>query len=104
MPGSPNGSDAHTNIFLYSHPRTRSNLLIRLLETHPQVMSKQYPFLFCFQKGPESQWTEETKIGIFEASGETLEEAEKKYAHLTFQAGLDDMERLLAEAQMKVGG
>ncbi|KIK70300.1 hypothetical protein GYMLUDRAFT_255450 [Collybiopsis luxurians FD-317 M1] len=101
MTDSAHGSKAHTKIFLYSHPRTRSNLFIRLLETHPQIMSKQYPFMYGFQKGPENQWPDEIKEHIFQFSGETKEEGEKKYAHLTFQAGLDDIEKLLKEAQEK---
>ncbi|KIK64799.1 hypothetical protein GYMLUDRAFT_39762, partial [Collybiopsis luxurians FD-317 M1] len=64
-------------------------------------MSKQYPFAMCFMRGPESQWPDKIKEGIFEAVGETKEEAEKKYAKFTYQAGLDDMETFLADAQAK---
>ncbi|KAF5393114.1 hypothetical protein D9757_001093 [Collybiopsis confluens] len=72
---------------------TRSNLLVRLLETHPQIMSKQYPFMISFQRGPESQWPAELKEAILEASGMTKEEAERVYAHLTYQTGLDGLQK-----------
>ncbi|KIK70301.1 hypothetical protein GYMLUDRAFT_151596 [Collybiopsis luxurians FD-317 M1] len=101
MTDSTHASKAHTRIFLFSHPRTRSNLFIRLLGTHPQIISKQYPFMHGFQKGPENQWPDEIKEELLKALGETKEEGEKKYAHLTFQAGLDDIEKFLAEAQEK---
>ncbi|KIK64800.1 hypothetical protein GYMLUDRAFT_401692 [Collybiopsis luxurians FD-317 M1] len=105
MVDSTRGStEAHTRLFLFAHPRTRSNLFIRLLETHPQMMCKQYPFMMGFMRGPESQWPDNIKEAIFRTLGETKESAEEKYANLTYQAGLDDMEIFLAEAEAKVGG
>ncbi|KAF5339672.1 hypothetical protein D9757_014853 [Collybiopsis confluens] len=94
-------SVAHTKIFLFSHARTRSNLFIRLLETHPQMMIKQYPFMHCFMKGPESQWSDDLKEEVFKTLGLTKEEGEKQHAHLTYQAALDNIEKTFAEAQAK---
>ncbi|KAJ3798960.1 hypothetical protein GGU11DRAFT_778918 [Lentinula aff. detonsa] len=87
-------SEVHKRLFLFSHPRTRSNLFIRLLETHPQMVTKQYPFMFAFQAGPESQWSEEKRAKRIQGSHISKEEADKK----TYQAGLDEMEDVLAKA------
>ncbi|KAF5339669.1 hypothetical protein D9757_014854 [Collybiopsis confluens] len=94
-------SVAHTKILFFSHPRTRSNLFIRLLQTHPQILFNHYPLMQCFMRGPESQWPEELKEEAFKASGLTKEEGDKKHAHFTYQAALDDIEKTLAEAQEK---
>ncbi|KAJ4479040.1 hypothetical protein J3R30DRAFT_3473647 [Lentinula aciculospora] len=91
---NPASTDVHKRLFLYSHPRTRSNLFMRLLENHPQMVTKQYPFMFAFQAGPEGQWPEEKKAMRIQASHMSNEEADKK----TYQAGLDEMEQLLAKA------
>ncbi|KAF8827250.1 hypothetical protein HHX47_DHR5001061 [Lentinula edodes] len=61
MASPKSNSEVHKRLFLYSHPRTRSNLFMRLLETHPQMVTKQYPFMFAFQAGPEAQWSEEKR-------------------------------------------
>ncbi|KAE9407253.1 hypothetical protein BT96DRAFT_874855 [Gymnopus androsaceus JB14] len=90
-------SEVHTKIFVYSHPRTRSNLFMKLLETHPQVVGKQYPFMFAFQNGPEAQWSPEKVAGRLKMSGLTKEEFAKKF-NVTYQSGLDDMEKRLAKA------
>ncbi|KAE9407254.1 hypothetical protein BT96DRAFT_986861 [Gymnopus androsaceus JB14] len=89
-------SQAHTRIFLYSHPRTRSNLFMKLMETHPEVINKHYPFMFAFLDGPDA--SEETRVNRVKASGLTKEEYNKKYKDVTYQTGLDDMEKLFAKA------
>ncbi|KAJ4486461.1 hypothetical protein C8R41DRAFT_436606 [Lentinula lateritia] len=95
MMASPkSNSEVHKRLFLYSHPRTRSNLFMRLLETHPQMVAKQYPFMFAFQAGPEAQWSEEKRALRIQSSHMSVEEADKK----SYQAGLDEMEELLAKA------
>ena len=58
----------------------------------------------CFMRGPESQWPDALKEEAFKASGLTKEEGDKKFAHFTYQAGLDDIEKAFAEAQEKVLG
>lgn len=88
----------HTRIFVYSHPRTRSNLFMKLLETHPHVMAKSYPFMWAFQNGPDRQWSEKDAAIRLKASGQTKELCEKKYSNATYQSGLDDIERLIAKA------
>ncbi|KAE9407255.1 hypothetical protein BT96DRAFT_914834 [Gymnopus androsaceus JB14] len=89
-------SQAHNRIFLYSHPRTRSNLFMKLLETHPEVINKQYPFMFAFLDGPDAPV--ERRANRVKASGLTNEEYDKKYKDVTYQSGLDEMEKLFAKA------
>ncbi|KAJ3987638.1 hypothetical protein F5890DRAFT_732367 [Lentinula detonsa] len=88
-----------TRIFLFSHLRTRSNLFMRLLETHPKVIAKLYPFKDAFMNGPECQNAISTKQGRATAIGKSMEEFEETFAHTTFQAGLDAMEKTIAEAE-----
>jgi hypothetical protein len=54
--------------------------------------------------GPEGWWPEERKIKMMKASGEPKEEFEERFAKLTYQSGLDDVEKLLASAKEKVCG
>ncbi|KAK7046015.1 hypothetical protein VNI00_007010 [Paramarasmius palmivorus] len=47
-------SDTPKPVYIFSHPRTRSNLLARLLETHPRIgVPNMYPFRAAFCAGPE---------------------------------------------------
>ncbi|KIK64795.1 hypothetical protein GYMLUDRAFT_39757 [Collybiopsis luxurians FD-317 M1] len=87
------------HIFLFAHLRTRSNLFMRLLETHPGVRYRLYPFRDAFQSGPECQNELKTKQGRATGIGKSLEEYEQTFAHITFQAGLDALEELLAQAE-----
>ncbi|KAJ3719323.1 hypothetical protein C8R42DRAFT_673442 [Lentinula raphanica] len=88
-----------TRIFLFSHLRTRSNLFMRLLETHPKVMLRLYPFKDAFMNGPECQNAFATKQGRATAIGKSMEEFEEAFASTTFQAGLDAMEKTIAQAE-----
>lgn len=76
---------------------------MKLLQTHPRVVGKQYPFMVAFQHGPEAQWSKEKIAAKSKASGLTNEEFEKKHANVTYQTGLDDMEKLFAKANAEVG-
>lgn len=40
-------------IFLFTHARTTSNLLIKMLAKHPQIEISHYPFVNAFDQGPE---------------------------------------------------
>ncbi|KAJ3740855.1 hypothetical protein DFH05DRAFT_1404964 [Lentinula detonsa] len=91
-----------TRIFLFSHLRTRSNLFMRLLETHPKVIAKLYPFKDAFMNGPECQNAISTKQGRATAIGKSMKEFEETFAHTTFQAGLDAMEKTIAEAESEI--
>jgi len=72
---------------------------MRLLETHPIVMEKLYPFKDAFMNGPECQNATSTKRGRAMGIGKSLEEFEEAFASTTFQAGLDAMEKTLAQAE-----
>lgn len=62
------------------------------------MVAKQYPFMFAFQAGPEAQWSEEKRAIRIQSSHMSVEEADKK----SYQAGLDEMEELLAKANEEV--
>ncbi|KAK1225434.1 hypothetical protein PQX77_011625 [Marasmius sp. AFHP31] len=87
-----------SRIFVYSHPRTGSNLLAKLLETHPSLSVKQYPFLDAIRLGPNKQFLRNTP---------ELSEQEKTHPRSnmifvckeTLQEGLDDMETWIREAK-----
>ncbi|KAL0563707.1 hypothetical protein V5O48_018356 [Marasmius crinis-equi] len=56
MSSTPTQTQTHRPppIYIFSHPRTRSNLLARLLETHPQIGDAiLYPHRAAHVKGPE---------------------------------------------------
>ncbi|KAJ3936093.1 MAG: hypothetical protein NXY57DRAFT_308188 [Lentinula lateritia] len=91
-----------TRIFLFSHLRTRSNLFMRLLETHPKVLDRLYPFKDAFMNGPECQNALSTKKGRAAAIGKSMKEFEETFANTTFQAGLDVMEKTIAQAESEV--
>ena len=82
-------------VFIYSHPRTISNLLIKILETHPSIISKQYPFLHAFTYGPEMQ-----RIRVHDEAAETIAK-EDKWSVFTYQAGVDKIQTLAAEAEQQ---
>ncbi|KIK65192.1 hypothetical protein GYMLUDRAFT_980661 [Collybiopsis luxurians FD-317 M1] len=88
-------SKVHKRIFVFSHPRTRSNLLMRLLQTHPQIKQKQYPFMWAYMSGPDAQWPKERMNMRIKASGRPKEDFEQNV--LSYQSGLDEMEQLFAK-------
>ena len=47
------------SIFLFTHPRTASNLFVRLFSNHPQLSSIGYSFFNAFMHGPEKQYQHE---------------------------------------------
>lgn len=86
-------------IFVYSHPRTASNLFCKLFSKHPQLVYFEYPFLRAYFHGPDAQaflpeGTEELK--------KTHDWMRKKVKGLTYQSVLDKMEKRLAEAEKEV--
>lgn len=92
-----------THIFLYSHLRTRSNLFMRLLQTHPMIKQKLYPFKDAYMNGPECQTSAKMKQGRAEGVGmKSLEEFEEAFKGMTFQKGLDDVEETIASAECEV--
>ncbi|THU89869.1 hypothetical protein K435DRAFT_677032 [Dendrothele bispora CBS 962.96] len=82
-------------LFIFGHPRTRTNLFCRLWQNHKDVLEWQYPFMQAWVYGPERQEIRERVL----APGK-LEEHVKD----SFQAGLDALQEMIAtaEAQDKV--
>lgn len=102
MPASTPYPNVPSTFFLYSQPRTRSNLLVRLLETHPRMKSMHYPFMFAFLNGPESQWPADQQAQRIKGLGMTPEEHAKKWEKATYQAALDSMEKMMAKTKEEV--
>ncbi|KAG7085946.1 hypothetical protein E1B28_003474 [Marasmius oreades] len=73
-------------IFLQATPRTRSNLLIQLLSTHPSIAEHQYPFSNAYHFGPERQFSRDIDVGetgdMEDFSGETYKHAFGKFNDL----------------------
>ncbi|KFX87725.1 hypothetical protein V490_08056 [Pseudogymnoascus sp. VKM F-3557] len=42
-------------VFILSHPRTASNLFMKIFKSHPDIVQIEYPFLDSFYFGSESQ-------------------------------------------------
>jgi hypothetical protein len=49
----PAKSSHHPRIFIFTHPRTASNLFMRLFECHPDLSITSYTFKDAFYCGPE---------------------------------------------------
>ncbi|KAG7098368.1 hypothetical protein E1B28_000326 [Marasmius oreades] len=85
----------HRRIALFSHPRTSSNLFVRLLESHPALGLKTYAFLDAYMFGPERL---RTRI----ASGNMaafMDKMKEKHANTTFQSRFDGLERAIADIE-----
>lgn len=62
-------------VFVFSHPRTASNLFMKIFKSHPDVIHSEYPFLKVFFFGStESQYNrkgpkiDEARAGFQETS------------------------------------
>ncbi|KAL0570805.1 hypothetical protein V5O48_011156 [Marasmius crinis-equi] len=80
----------HPPIYIFSHPRTRSNLLARLLETHPQIADAiLYPHRAAHIKGPERRVKDGT---LFAVKPEELSPVHTyQYCHDEMQASFEAM-------------
>lgn len=81
-------------LFIFSHPRTASNLLCKLFSEHPAMRSELYYFLFARQFGPESQ-SQMTGKKV----DELREDYEKMWKDLTYQGALDKLEKHIASSE-----
>ncbi|KAJ8094054.1 hypothetical protein PM082_009944 [Marasmius tenuissimus] len=87
---------SRTRIFLFTHPRTASNLLTRIIETHPSVAVKTYPFINAFRFGPEKMITRGTpQLDKFYKDFNT----DEVFKDVTFQYSIDELERAIAEVE-----
>ncbi|KAF5371141.1 hypothetical protein D9758_004113 [Tetrapyrgos nigripes] len=77
-------------LFIFGHPRTRTNLFCRLWHNHPDVLEKQYPLMEPWVYGPERQEIRERILppGKME-----------QHVKDTFQAGFDGLQELIAVAE-----
>ncbi|ESK94831.1 hypothetical protein Moror_14104 [Moniliophthora roreri MCA 2997] len=71
-------------LFLFSHPRTMSNLLMRILETHPDLSQLGYSFFNAYYIGPERQ-AASPREDFTQVPGYD------KWPEMTYQKGLDSM-------------
>lgn len=87
-------------IFIYSHPRTASNLFCKLFSEHPQLSYSGYPFLRAYLHGPDAQ------AFLPEGNDPELKKTHalvrEKVKHLTYQHVLDKMEESLGKAEKDV--
>ncbi|KAL0068242.1 hypothetical protein AAF712_004627 [Marasmius tenuissimus] len=65
-------------IFLLATPRTRSNLLIQLLGSHPSIVEQQYPFSNAYHFGPERQFSRDIDLG---STGKLEDFSAETYQH-----------------------
>jgi hypothetical protein len=80
-------------IFLFSHPRTASNLLCKLFSAHPDVGQRFYPFGYAHFIGPDAQALEPRERKDHQGRKEVWE----MMKHATYQFQLDQMEKEIAE-------
>uniref|UniRef100_A0A0W0G589 Uncharacterized protein n=2 Tax=Moniliophthora roreri TaxID=221103 RepID=A0A0W0G589_MONRR len=84
----------NTRIFIFSHLRTASHLFFRIMESHPSLTIKQYPFMEAFFFGPER-----LSVRRSDSSDDFFANEEAKFAGHTFQKCLDDMETLIKDIE-----
>ncbi|KAI8633605.1 hypothetical protein F5Y19DRAFT_489069 [Xylariaceae sp. FL1651] len=82
-------------IFLFTHPRTASNLLLQMLRTHPEIDTIEYPFNDTYYFGQDSL-TLRRNVHI-EAAKQRLQ-ANPALAQ-TFQIAFDQLEQSIQRAQ-----
>ena len=90
------GSPIPRRLFVFSHPRTASNLFCKLFSEHPDIQYLQNPFVFARFFGPDAQAVLE---GEFD---ESLKGMKDMLGHLTYQYCLDKMESEISDVEAKV--
>ncbi len=91
-----NGKDQRS-IFLFSHPRTASNLLLRLFADHPRLAIIEYPWHDAFMNGPEKLMRRIT------AKGSEPQGHDPSRSHgPTYQASFDQLQREMSLAAKQV--
>lgn len=95
--GATNGTSVHRRIFLFTHGRTASNLLMRLFAKHPQLVETDYNFHNAFMFGPERLMCQAHNMeGILPP--ERLEACKSA----TFQKGFDGLQENIAKIEAEV--
>jgi hypothetical protein len=81
-------------IYLYSHPRTGSNLFCKLFSEHPSISQLKGPFFLEAWFGPESQIPVES-----EEMDKLILFYRPRLGEGTYQSSLDKLQTRIAEAQ-----
>ncbi|EEB90802.1 hypothetical protein MPER_10947 [Moniliophthora perniciosa FA553] len=85
-------------LFLFATPRTRSNLLIQLLGSHPSIIEHQYPFSNAYHFGPKRQFSKDIELDSTGPGGGTLED----FAGETYQAALDAFQNFVKGTEKEI--
>lgn len=91
-------SGGGSGIFLFSHPRTASNLFLKLFSQHPQLTFCEYPFKYAYFIGPEAQCRLPEELD----ASESLREMRMAKRGETFQVAVDGVERRLFDPRNEV--
>ena len=95
--GTLNGTSVHRRIWICTHGRTASNLLMTLFAKHPQLAITDYNFHNAFMFGPERLMSQVDNVPSV-IPPERLKACE----NATFQRGLDQVQAFIAKAEAEV--
>src|ERR1700729_3691017 len=84
-------SRRHPRIFICTHPRTASNLFIRLFENNPDLSIASYSFQDAFLLGPESL------MGSY--SAQRISQRGRLTPDATYQNGFNKLQKFIADAE-----
>lgn len=95
--GASSGTSVHRRIFLFTHGRTASNLLMKIFAKHPQLTQSDYNFHNAFMFGPERLM----QVG----NADELVPPERLEAckSATYQRGFDGLQETIAKIEAEVG-
>jgi hypothetical protein len=85
-------------VFILSHPRTASNLFMKIFKSHPEIVQIEYPFLDSFYFGSESQC--DRKGAQIEKKRAELQEQNRKPK--TYRGCFEKLEENICEALEQV--
>ena len=95
--GTTNGTSVPRRIFLYTHGRTASNLLMTLFAKHPQLALTDYNFHNAFMFGPERLMGQ-----IQNLASAIPPERLRACENATYQRGFDGLQEVIAKAEAEV--
>ena len=95
--GISNGTSAHRRIWVCTHGRTASNLLMTLFAKHPRLAISDYNFQNASMFGPERLLSEFKNVPSV-IPPERLKACE----NATFQKGLEQVQAFIAKAEAEV--
>jgi hypothetical protein len=84
-------SRQHPRLFIFTHPRTASNLFMRLFENHPDLSITDYTFFQAYTSGPEC-----LSPG---RSLQTLAQSGRLTPDATYQNGFNQLQKFIADAE-----